>query len=134
MFAHPILAVIDLSFIDKLLETPAIDHRHRQPLRAGARFDAIAAAPIATCILHVVIDHELVRAPQLIKKAEPRYKRSLPRSRNRCRSALKASMPTNLFLAWKRSCWLSSSASMTANPSRSCLAHAATAAIVSTPP
>jgi hypothetical protein len=57
--------VADGDLFDRIQIPPLRVHRNRQPDGSGWRLDAIAVAPIAPCVLHIVEEDELVnRADQ----------------------------------------------------------------------
>ena len=72
VLARPRLSPIDLHVDDARLAKAVMTHRHRQPLRAGLRLDAIAIAPPVLVVLHVIVIDKHVGAPHLIEETQPR--------------------------------------------------------------
>ena len=79
MFPIPVPFLRDLHVTNQR-SLPAFAGRakgNRQPLHAIPRLDAVTIAPTVVIILHVVIENEDVRFPDLVKIAAPWYIRGL---------------------------------------------------------
>ena len=63
--------VTDFCFLDFLEKFPFDFNRHCQPLSPIGRFDFVAVPPIASGILHIIIQHYFVNGSHGVKKTFP---------------------------------------------------------------